>query len=277
MTLQEARCRLAARRPNGADDADPVIAEALILLRQNPKTEDWVRLEQSSDQQIAAQLRQVKPPSDLKERLLAGRPLTYAPTPTPAPEQPVPKREYVTRAPVPAPQKAPWPWGLIAGGVAAVLAVAATFVMVDRHNQAVALAAESSTVAFEQFAAAYLTQNPNIVFDFPTSDYSRITAWLELQPGAVKFSAPPTLARGGTHGCKVFDWNDRKVTLVCFRVVDSQMAVYVVAINRDQLSDSPVSTNPPNVAGWNVAAWTTGDVTYVALTKLDPPSLRRLL
>lgn len=275
MTPQEARCRLAARRPNGADDADPVISEALTLLRQNPKTEDWVRLEQSSDQQIAAQLRQVKPPPDLRERLLAGRPLTYAAALSP--DQPAPKRIYPPRAPVTAPRKAPWPWGLIGAGVAAALAVAATFVMVDRHNQAVALAAESSTLAFEQFAAGYLNQNPNIVFDFPTSDYSRITAWLEAQPGAVKFTAPTSLARGGTHGCKVFDWNDRKVTLVCFRVANSQLAVHVMAINRDQLSDSPVNANPLNVAGWNTAAWIAGDVTYVALTKLDSTSLRRLL
>lgn len=310
MTPGEARCLLAARRPNGADDADPAIAEALAVLRQHPESAAWVRAEQDLDQQVVAQLRRVMPPPDLKERLLAGRPKAYDPDSTigmmplvaghspnfaahpahvsadnhsnhpphhshhsPATASP---RET---APRPRPSPTPTfrlPWGLIGGLVAAAAAIVMTVAVVQSRTRAAAIAAESSVQTFQQFVADYMSNGWDKTFDLPSGDYRRVSGWLAAQPGAVAFEPPAALAQMGTLGCRVFDWKDRKVTLISFRVGSNETALHVLGINRDELSDAPTTQQVGTVGEWNSTTWTQGSITYVALTKLDPNSLRRL-
>lgn len=312
MTSREARCLLVARRPNGADDADPAMAEAIAALRQHPDSAAWVEAEREVDLEVAAKLRQVMPPPDLKERLLAGRPLAYdskADSPSPFPtlasqpgalpgspqisqpgsphvshasnkpaNKPAATRDRPTRPPSPPPHpNYRLPWGLIGGLMAAAAAVAMTITVVQSRTRAAAIAAEYSAQAFQKFVADYISTTWDKSFDLPTSDYNRVSGWLAAQPGAVNFSPPPALIAAGTLGCTVFDWKERKVTLVCFRTASSEIMVQVLAINRDQLSDSPSAPEFGVVGEWNMGSWSQSGITYVALTKLDLGQLRRLL
>ena len=285
MTPGEARCLLAARPPTGADDADPAIAEALAVLRQHPESAAWVRAEQNLDQQVATQLRQVQPPPDLKERLLAGRPKAYAPSSAPAPihtfnhpsPPPSPSRDTSKWTPAPTPRGFRLPWGLIGGLGAAAAAIVMTVTVVQSRTRAAAIAAENSVQTFQQFVADYMSNGWDKSFDLPTSDYTRVSGWLAAQPGAVTFVAPGQLTQGGTLGCRVFDWKDRKVTLVSFRIGTSETAVHVLGINRDELSDAPITRSVGTVGEWNTSSWTEGGVTYVVLTKVELNTLRRLL
>jgi hypothetical protein len=72
MNTTEARFVLQARRPDGSDDAEPRFAEALEQARRDPGLGEWLAREQAFDAAVAAKLRAVQPPADLRAAILAG-------------------------------------------------------------------------------------------------------------------------------------------------------------------------------------------------------------
>jgi len=307
MTASEARSLLAARRPNGTDDAVAEIAEALLWLRQQPEGTAWAHRELVLDQQVAAKLRQVMPPLDLKERILSGRTGWYqAPAGTPpagtaatsqaayavttatataaAPNaRGAPRRDpgSLTALPLPpVPSTQPsqsflWLWlvGLAALVVAALVGLSA----LEQRATAAAAAAANSGASLRQFAVRYISREWDQTFDLPSRDYKRIRAFLGAKPEAVDFVAPPQLAASEVTGCKVLDWNQRPVTLVGFRVQPFDSPVHVLGIRRSALSEAPTDVAMESDGEWSIGMWTHNGVTYVALSKLDSAALRRLL
>lgn len=72
MTNDEAKFILRAYRPSGRDANEPTFTEALQQTRLDPILADWFALEQAHDEIISAKLNEVMPPSDLREKILAG-------------------------------------------------------------------------------------------------------------------------------------------------------------------------------------------------------------
>lgn len=72
MNTIEAKFILQARRPDGSDDAEPRFAEALEQARRDPALGEWLAREQGFDAEVAAKLRAVQPPADLRAAILAG-------------------------------------------------------------------------------------------------------------------------------------------------------------------------------------------------------------
>jgi anti-sigma factor RsiW len=72
MTTSEAKFILHARRPNGGDDADPSIVEALAKARQDPELAAWLAKEHAFDTLIATKLSELPPPAGLREAILPG-------------------------------------------------------------------------------------------------------------------------------------------------------------------------------------------------------------
>ncbi|HSI08157.1 MAG: hypothetical protein ACAH89_04660 [Rariglobus sp.] len=72
MNTTEAKFILQARRPDGSDDAEPRFAEALEQARRDPALGEWLAREQAFDAAVAAKLRAVQPPADLRSSILAG-------------------------------------------------------------------------------------------------------------------------------------------------------------------------------------------------------------
>lgn len=81
MNTNEAKFILQARRPDGSDDADPRIAEALEQARRDPQLAEWLRREQAFDAAVAAKLRAVQPPAELRAAILAGAKASGRPVP----------------------------------------------------------------------------------------------------------------------------------------------------------------------------------------------------
>ena len=81
MNSTEAKFILQARRPDGADDAEPRFAEALEQARRDPALAAWLAREQAFDAAVAEKLRSTQPPAGLREAILAGakvsRPLPF--------------------------------------------------------------------------------------------------------------------------------------------------------------------------------------------------------
>ena len=278
MSPREAKTLLAARRPNGADDMDPDLSEALTISREDSVIGVWARSERLFDQQVASKLRQVMPPLDLRERILAGRRNITAPVAAP---RAIPKDTASPLTPTGSPVSGlprPWVrWGLVAGALVTVATATFTYLEIQDRARAATVAAERSSDAFRQFVVGYMAKDWDQSYDLPTRDYSRVNGWLSTQPGAVELVIPTGLARNPTEGCKVLDWNDRTVTLICFRLAGLETLVHLLAINQDQLSDVPgelarfVREN-----GWNTATWSRKGVTYVAMSKADLDTLKRL-
>jgi hypothetical protein len=72
MNTTEAKFILQARRPDGRDDADPRFSEALEQSRRDPALAAWLAREQAFDTAVAAKLRSVQPPAELRDAILAG-------------------------------------------------------------------------------------------------------------------------------------------------------------------------------------------------------------
>ncbi len=72
MNTTEAKFILQACRLDGQDATDPLFEEALEQSRQDPVLGAWFTREQAFDAAVAAKLRAVSPPADLRAAILAG-------------------------------------------------------------------------------------------------------------------------------------------------------------------------------------------------------------
>lgn len=72
MNNDEAKFRLRAYRPNGADAQDPVFDEALRHARQDPSLSAWQAREQAFDAALAAKVNEIAPPAGLRDAILSG-------------------------------------------------------------------------------------------------------------------------------------------------------------------------------------------------------------
>jgi hypothetical protein len=72
MNNDEAKFVLRAYRPSGLDADDPAFSAALVQARHDPLLCEWFRREQALDMVVAAKLREIAPPADLREQIMAG-------------------------------------------------------------------------------------------------------------------------------------------------------------------------------------------------------------
>ena len=72
MNNQEARFILGAYRPDGRDAGDPMFAEALAQAERDPDLRAWLEKQRNFDTAFSNKVRDVAPPSELREAILAG-------------------------------------------------------------------------------------------------------------------------------------------------------------------------------------------------------------
>jgi len=72
MNDNEAKFLLRAFRPDGRDARDPLFVEALSQAANNPPLRAWLEREQAFDRAVAGKLRDLQPPSGLREAILIG-------------------------------------------------------------------------------------------------------------------------------------------------------------------------------------------------------------
>jgi hypothetical protein len=59
------------------DDADPQFEEALAHARRDPELAEWMREQSRSYDTIRSKLREIEPPSDLAEKIIRKRPISF--------------------------------------------------------------------------------------------------------------------------------------------------------------------------------------------------------
>jgi hypothetical protein len=252
MNPNQAQLILGACPPGPWPQDDPEVAEALRLAESDPALARWLAETRGFDTAVAAKLRAVVPPSDLRDAILAGGRVTAA----------TGSRAFWRRP--------------------ALLAWAAMLVLLVGISAVWLGSPRTGAAAFRQDVARFLTEDWQHDFDFEEAQFPAIREWLAQQPGAIQLEAPARLAGSTTYGCKVFDWRGHRATIVCFLAKDEGEIIHVVSVDRSALpaSDIPVLAEAPQFARageWNTALWSQGARQYVTFTTLNREGLARYL
>lgn len=249
MTSEEAKMLLSVRRPGGADDAEPEMKEALALAAKDPQLGSWLAEEQAFDATITGRLSEYEVPAELRARILAGMSASLQ-----SPRK-INRRIF-------------W-WSASAAAAAAVAAG-----LIPSFSQKHPQSAQFRTEMLDFFNNRFADN-----FDMVEPDPAAVIKWLRTRPEAIAFQPPGSLPKGKTIGCKIIAWADTSVTLVCFLPPGSPMPIHIFAVQSTALADSdhPPGREFVSQAGWNTALWSSGNHTFMAISKLPEYEMTRLL
>ncbi len=244
MTTEEAKFILEARRPDGSDDSDPQVAEALAIAGLDPALKRWLEDRSGFDTAIAGKLAGLRPLAELRARILAGKQVS----------KPVIVVSF--RA-----------WLAVAAAIAVLLTVGLSL-----------MRTRSTTVAeFGADSVRFVHEKWDHRFDLQESNIGRIRQWLADQKTGLQLDVPASVAGKKMYGCKVYEWNGRKATLVCFSADDGG-TIHLVMTARDAMTDPPGETPVHFRQGdYNMAAWSLGSQVYVAMTQSPKAELEKIL
>lgn len=242
----EAKLILSAYRPGGQDAGDPAFATALAAAQQDTALARWLAEHQEFDTLMAAHLRAVAVPADLRARIIAGGAASRA-----------------------RPRRAGARWWALA----AVVAILATFAgLLVKKDAGLADWQRRGLAVLEDLEAR------RSKFDFEHRDAAVLAAWLgdhEVpQPG----SLPPALSNRRTYGCKTIAWDGHKMSLICFDL-GGDVVAHLFTTDRAGLTRVPPD-GPPRIVrhgAWTVALWNDGPKTHMLATDGGAEPLRRVL
>jgi hypothetical protein len=245
MDKQEAKLVLQALRPEDFNSHLPAVTEALGFVERDPELKAWWETQRAFDRKVAAKLKEVPPPADLRATILAGR-----------------KIKRFT----PQPYLASW---LAAAAAVAILCV----VGISRQFSA------SSPLAQTDYTATVL---PLLNHDAPalamtSPDHDKIASWLKEQ-NAPMGTLPANMTALPTVGCQKFSVHGHTVSLICFVLAGGGLA-HLFIVDERALSDPPTLNVPKfnQVQGWSTATWSDGRMSYLLATQAGPDALKQLL
>ena len=247
MNNEEAKLILQAYRPGGRDAADPKFLEALAQAQRDPALHRWFTNEQSLDSRISAKLkRSGKPPAQLKSQLLAQRKIVRPATWW---------------------QKPAWPFAA-AACLALVVTLAAVWLKPARETE---FAQDRQEMA--DFAGNKLDR-----LDLASRDVKAVRQWLDQKQSHGDFVLPAGLDGRPSLGCRLLDWKNRKVSLICFELENRQVA-HLLVIDRAAFTDAPAESPAfDRVGDVATVSWSRGAKTYLVASKGgDPFELMKLL
>lgn len=244
MNSQEAKLILSAYRPGGHDAADPRLQEALAQAQRDPELAAWFARERRIDAALGEKLReQAQPPPQLKAAILAA---THLARPAPRFQ----RRAWITAA-------------------AALLVGALTLVALYAPNSG-----GGEFAAFQREMTDFLGSK-EFRLEHKTPSASEAKRWLADR--RVDFVMPSKLESQPAMGCRVIDWQGRKVSLICFRL-DGGEVVHLFTVDRHALRDAPPPEPQFAVAGrYAVAGWTGGDTVYLVAASRGKSVLKKIL
>ena len=238
MNNEEAKLILQAYRPGGQDANDPRFREALEQAQRDPELARWFANEQALDSRISGKLKaSITPPAHLKSQLLA--------------QQKIIRPVAWWRQPA---------WQLAAAACLALLVtVAAIWLRSDR--------AAGSPFTQYRSAMADFTAHKLDRLDLMSRDIAEVRRWLAQKESHGDLVLPAGLDGRPSLGCRLLEFNGKKVSLICFEMENRQIAHLLVidrAAFKDAPSESPVFNQVGEIA---TVSWSRGDKTYVVASK----------
>lgn len=244
MTNDEAKFILQSYRHNGADADDPVFRDALEQARRDPALAKWLAEETGFDAAISRKLKSIPVPPELKSNILAGgkivKPIAW------------------------------WrgPWLAAAAAFALLLGIGG---LVLQSNRAPQFAAFRATMIQHSLKdAEHVT--------FASRDMSRIQQWFAEHGLQANLDLPATLAAQSVHGCRIVDWNGKKVGVICVMLNDKNHTDLFV-IDRTKFQNFHPTETPQfdQINDVATAAWSRGDKIYLLAGKVPRETLLNFL
>lgn len=256
MDSSRTRFLLRALRPNGADDADPTFHDALQQTHADPELGAWFARERSVDRALAAKLREVRTPSDLKAHILQGVALSRAP------------------------QTRRRPMAVFVAALAAAASIALVIYTLAPRSR-------PSLVAFQTIVAAAITdaaQSPPP--GFVSASPAEVRTWLQEQEAPVPRELPGRLLDLPTQGAAVTEWQGVRCSRIAFRVPEfaasgsnASDVVQLYAVPRRSCSSEGVGPDPriETRTDVTVALWRDASSYYVLVAHAPATAVQALL
>jgi hypothetical protein len=252
------RFYLSARRPNGDDDSDPVIAAALQQTSADPQLASWADAEKRQDAALASKLRSVPPPAGLRERILAGAQL----------RRPGLRGWFEQRA-----------WRSFRNSeLVAAAAIALLFALVFVFR---ATRPGGELLTWQEAAAAEVATIERAgstgPLDYVVNDLPNIRAWLSTQTCPSPASLPPMVRKLPIYGCAKREWRGQPLSIVCFAFAGGR-EIHLVTIERKHLPDAPPEMRPifGTAREYQTASWSEGTVSMMLIGKVERAELETL-
>jgi len=237
MTREEARKTLLIYRPGTTDAAEPEIAEALALAKQDPELSRWLDQHCAQQEILRAKIRQIPVPAGLKEQIISERRIFT-------------QRRFVRR------------------GVA--LAAASVGVILIGWWAAVLWQRPPSDDTFANYCHRMAsTALRGYSMDFQSSNAKEIRAYLVQQKAAENYELPAGLQKAAATGCAIENWQGAKVAMLCFRTgrplpPGGKSDLWLFVADRASVKGAPTATAPQfaRVNKLMTATWTEGNKLY---------------
>ncbi|SKA98259.1 hypothetical protein SAMN02745166_02714 [Prosthecobacter debontii] len=244
----EIQLRLSACRPNGQDNDDPCLREAMETLPCRPELAAWFSQEQAFDRCLCKAISEMPIPENLRAEILAAAKLSAA---------------------VPRWQRLPW-----LATAAAVLLGGLIFVIREPEPKQTSLA-QFETEIVDMFDHM---KTEGFGLEHVTGELSNVSAWLGNQGAPKPYIVQPGTKEARPFGCRIVTWRGQKVAMVCFGRGNQEAHLFVVL--RDSLNDMPANIEPQKVEhvdGYPVAAWSCRKCAYVMMGSSPETKLEEFL
>jgi len=245
MTREKTQFILQAYRPNSEDAYDPQFADALRRAREDPVLGRWFAEEQAMDAAFAAKLRAQPTPSGLKTQILLARATI--------------RHRSQWRQPV---------WLAVAATVALLVSLAGWRVRF--------ISGDTPLAEFQGAMATAALDLSNHVDAF-AMDAPALKQWLTEHQGHPDFVLPPKIAEHGVMGCKIVEWQGRRVTRLCMKLDDGHADIFVA--NATDLTGVTLG-DAPRFAGAGAlptATWQRDGKIYHLAGNVSADQLKQLL
>jgi len=226
LNTSEARQILLLYRPQ--DAADPEMAAALELTRQDPELKQWFDQHCAFQAAVRANLRQINAPPHLKDALLTRLKVV----PLPWWQRPV--------------------WLAAAAALVLFLGVLAVWRPMATPNQ------------FANFQQRMIsTAQREYRMDLLTGDMNRLRQFIAQQGAPADYDVTRGLEKLALTGGGLLHWRNNPVTMVCFDRGDKQM-LFLFVLKKAAVKDPPPETpRLARVTNLLALSWSRGDNTYL--------------
>jgi hypothetical protein len=247
----EAKNILLLYRHGMTDADDPQIAEALALAQRDRELTRWLEEHCARQFLLREKFRQITAPAGLKEQIIS--------------EQAAQGKMIFRQG----------KFALAVAAMLVLLAVSTPFWFLHPGHD------DTLAIYKNQMVGAALR---GYYMDLTTNDPAQIRAYLIQRHAPSDYVLPGPLQKIAVAGCAVENWQDKKVSMICFHTgkplaPGTQSDLWLFVVNRASVRGSPIENLPQffKVNRLITATWTQGDKLYLLGTEGDEQTIKQYL
>jgi hypothetical protein len=241
MNREQAKEILLLYRPGQDSAGDPELKEALVLAGQDPELGRWFEEHRCFQEAVRASFREITPPADFRETLLAARKVVPLP----------PARSRAAG------------WGVALVAAAALLMLLG---VLGRFWPKPGLPDKFGDYQAMMVSRAILQYG----MEFKTNNMSQLRQLIASKGAPADYTLTPALEKLPLTGGGTLQWRSNPVAMVCFERGTNDM-IFLFVMNTSAVKDPPPAT--PRITKVNsmiTASWTNGNKTYVMASRPEP-------